>query len=185
MGMSGDFQIPVKLTAKQASLVMLVITLLAPYGAFIGGIEYSSEEGLQIDFNVMAATWIFFLKEGEGGTAYGIAEPGFHFLNRDTLPYLFFQNVFGFAFAIAVVLRCTGRISRRKTLIVGALTMFFPITNVLSTIPLLLELYRIGIDPLFYAGPIPIQLLIGLYIIRTSSLPESTSPWNDKETSGK
>ncbi|MFW9800463.1 MAG: hypothetical protein ACFFD9_08505, partial [Candidatus Thorarchaeota archaeon] len=111
--------------------------------------------------------------------AYGITEPGFHLLNRNALPYLLFHNVFGFAFAIAVVLRCTGRISRRKTLILGALTMFFPITNALSAIPVLLEWYKIGIDPLFYVGPIPIQLAIGLYIMRTSSPPELSGPWDN------
>ena len=108
-----DFHIPEKLTPKQASVIMLVIALLAPHGVFVTSSSYSNE-GLKTNFAIMAMTWVFLTDVPAGGTSYGYTEPGFHLLNSDALPYLLSMGVFGFVFAVAVVLRCVGRISRRN-----------------------------------------------------------------------
>ena len=181
LGGSKDFQVPTKFTTRQVSLIMLLVTLLVPSGIFISGFRYSPD-GLDIRFAVMAATWIFLIGIGTEETVYGFAGPGFHLVNRSGFFYLLFLNSFSFLFALAVVLRCSGRISRKKALIAGALTMFFPLTNVLPDLISLSSVFQIGIDPLFYAGPIPIQLAIGLYIMKTRSPPELSSPWDDQNS---
>ncbi|MFX1416024.1 MAG: hypothetical protein ACFFC0_04380 [Promethearchaeota archaeon] len=179
MGTSKGLEFPIRFTTRQAAVVMFMITLAAPYGVFVTSSSYSYGEGLEIDFAIMAATWVFLTNVEAGGTSYGHTEPGFHLLSGDSLPYLLFMSVFGFLFAIAVVLRCEGRISRRRALIAGALTLFFPLTNALSALVIISGLFQIGVDPLFYAGPIPIQLAIGLYIMSTSSPSKGTGPWDD------
>ena len=79
---------------------------------------------------------------------------------------------FNIIFAYQVIRFTRGKTSRRKTLIVAALTLFIPLIAILYGWPVMFSSRVFA-----YVGPIPIQLITGLSLMHLAGQEQSTSPW--------
>jgi hypothetical protein len=103
---------------------------------------------------------------------------GFQFLNYWALSMGVPLGFFNILFAFQVIRYTREEAGRMSTLIAGCLTLVFPFLSLAMTLP-----YMIMNSYFVYIGPIPIQLIIGLLLMKMARRPEPTTPWDHQEKS--
>jgi len=146
-----------RLNWKQAAIIMLLVTFIPPYTTFLLGF---SEH--RVSVAVYALLW-------------AINPPGA--MGIQILNYWAFSmgiplGVFNILFAIQVVRYSREETGKMSTLLAGCLTLFLPLTSLLVTLP-----FMVMNSYFVYIGPIPIQLITGLFLLKAARKPEPTQPW--------
>ncbi|MGY5858907.1 MAG: hypothetical protein RTU63_06025 [Candidatus Thorarchaeota archaeon] len=144
---------------KYAELIMVLATLVPPFMTIFYGLD-----GRGIYVAVTALFWAIFPPVAPAS--------GFQILDghwiQGSLPLGFFNIVFAFQ----VIRYIRGKSGKRKTLAVGVMTLVVPL------IAFFFYLRYMIINGFFvYIGPIPIQLVIGLILMRSLAPEEPTTPW--------
>ena len=142
---------------------MVFATVVPPYISYLSGSTYYSGHS-SVDVTIVALFWRVDLFE--------LSQASFQVF---TFLSVFAGVSFGFfniIFAFQVIRYIRGDTTRKKTLVAGVLTLISPIIMLLAAWPIMFEY---GIFP--YIGPIPIQLAIGLLLMRFAGPKEVTTPW--------
>ena len=145
----------------QVTFIMLIVTLVAPLVAlWQGGTES------EIDVSIIAITWVFLpLHWDNNVAAFGVYGGGLHLLNPAVILNTSILWIFNALFTLYVIRYYQERTSKRFVLLLGGLTLLLPLINVLMAVDYLWK-RRL----LVYIGPIPIQLIVGLLLIRQKTL---------------
>ena len=166
---------------KSILIMWILITLFAPFAIFFWMIVGNTAA---IGDIVYAFLWAY-IPEGasndiSGPSIFGIRLPieptsifsGFHILDPLVLQWVPIFGMFNIFFAVQVVRHTQEKVSFRQVLIIGLLTLAFPLyqTIIYGSQILRYESY-------FYAGPIPIQLIIGLIIAKKYGPKPLEAPW--------
>jgi len=116
----------------------------------------------------LAGTSIFgiFLLIDPSSVFYGL-----HILNPLVLLWAPVNGFFNILFAVQVIRYIQDKTSMKKTIIAGVLTLVIPLYQTFLYLPYLLA---IG---LYFIGPIPIQLVVGLLIARKYGPKPADAPW--------
>jgi hypothetical protein len=154
-----------RLNWKQASIIMILATIIPPYTTFLLG--FSGHE-FGISIAVYALLWAI---DPPGAM-------GFQILNYWALSMGLPLGFFNILFAFQVVRYTREEAGKMSTLIAGCLTLVLPFTSLAVTLP-----YMIMNSYFVYIGPIPIQLITGLFLMKAARKPEPTKPWEEDEKS--
>ena len=152
-----------KLNWKQASIIMTLVTVIPPYTTFLLGFG---------EFEVYAAVYALLWAINPPG-AFGL-----QILNSEALSMGLPLGVFNILFAIQVVKYAKEEAGKMSTLLAGCLTLILPLTSLLITLP-----FMIMNSYFVYIGPIPIQLITGLFLMKAARTPEPSQPWEEAEIS--
>ena len=162
---------------KQASSVRIallclgLVTVLVPYGSFVVGVGGHDYEGYRISTALYAVIWALYP-----------ADFWFHSI-EDYMDTVLIQGpifgLFNIIFAFQVARFVQGSSSKNVTYIIGVLTLLMPLINLIMYVPWLLNARSI-----VYVGPLPIQLILGLLIMRRYAVPLPTTPWDEDNDAG-
>ena len=146
-----------RLDSQEIMAIMLALTFLAPFAVVPGAFSWS-ESSFSYSFSISALLWRLVKPYGsEDFELEGIdLEHPF-----DIIGVTIMLSLLSVVFAIQVPRYCTGKASGRITLSVGVLSLMQPFILSLSGI---LTLFDHGI--LIYIGPIPIQFVVGLILMK-------------------
>lgn len=143
-------------SAKLTKWVMVITTLFAPFGVYFFSIRNSN-----ITVSVHAILWSIMPENS------GLNEI---FIVVMRLSYGIFNIWFGFA-----VIRYFDDYTRKRTAIIaGVLSIVYPLVLAIISWPWIIQS-----ETLVYMGPIPIQLIIGLLIMKYFGEPKLQEPWSD------
>lgn len=149
-------------TRRQVAYLMTVLTLIVPFGVFWQGARSGN-----VHTAIYSMIWVLRLVQGE-----------FYSFHAFDLAYSFTavtNGVFSILFAIQVVRCFKGDASRRIAYILGVLTMLIPVGLGIPLMFRALEQYEI----LLYMGPVPIQLIIGIQLLRKTEPVMVDAPWKE------
>ncbi len=141
--------------------VMGITTLFAPFGVY----AFSLEDSI-ITVSIHSLLWGIM----PGGTG-SLLFDSYLIVGRGL-----FYGIFNIWFGIAVIRYFKDNSRRTMVLISASLSMVFPIFLAVQSWPWL----RYSAT-LVYLGPIPIQLITGLILMRVVRQSEPIQPWVDKE----
>jgi hypothetical protein len=147
---------------KWAELIMVLATIVPPFMTVLYSINDGGMSGMNIA--ILALFWGIFPPVGSVG--------GFQILNGYYLHTSLSLGFFNIIFAFQVILFIRGKSSKRKTLAVGAMTIIVPLIAFVSAMQ-----YMVSFESFAYIGPIPIQPVIGLLLMRFLGPEEPTTPW--------
>lgn len=173
------------LTIKQISLIMLFATLFLPTANLQGPTSVQANEYI-MGVRVTALIWAMDISYWIINSQVGISITGFSILDPDPFWMLItlIYSAFDVVFAIQVVRFCRNQTSKRLALLAGVLTIVFPMIfnpygAYLGIQDMIDFIMRSGL--LLYIGPLPIQLIIGLVIMRYAGPWKLTKPWQEEE----
>ncbi|TFG11907.1 hypothetical protein EU537_10990 [Candidatus Thorarchaeota archaeon] len=166
------------LTSRQVAIIMVIITLLIPYNAQFQGGQRSGDEWV-VDVTIMAILWVLFPSHwGPNTGAFGSRGGGLQLLDPviiiNTLP-LWIMNML---FAIQVIRFRQGDASKKSAIACAILTLVFPLLSALTGWSYVIE-YISFTGNFVYIGPIPVQLIAGLVLVRFSENWHVTTPWKE------
>ncbi|TFG32764.1 hypothetical protein EU528_02310 [Candidatus Thorarchaeota archaeon] len=145
--------------SKWAVLIMALATLVPPFMTILYGVD-----GQSIHVSITALFWGIFPPVAPAS--------GFQILDDYWLPGSLSLGFFNIIFAFLVIRYIRGETSKRKTLVVGAMTIVVPLIAFFSALPLM-----ISREVFAYIGPIPIQYVIGRLLMHFAGPKEVTTPW--------
>ena len=149
---------------KYAYIIMALATVIPPYTTFVYG--FSVHDGhLGVDIAMYALFWTIY----PSGFPWG----GLQVLTYYSLTAGLSLGFFNILFAFQLIRYIRGKTSRKRTLVVGALTLVLPMYSMTVALPIMLLSGNFS-----FIGPIPIQLITGLLLMRVAGPPEEpTTPW--------
>ena len=168
-----------KLTLNQVTFIMIIVTLTAPMAVFWHGGGYD-DSSWHIYISIIAITWVY-LHLDKGITVFGISSEGLIILNPTAIITTSIFWVFHALFALYIIRYYQEQTSKRSVLLIGGFTLLLPLMNTIQA----LDFLRMS-GLIVYIGPIPIQLIIGLLVIRlktrekdvtTEDTYSSSEPW--------
>jgi len=142
--------------AKWAKWIMVITTLIAPCGVYFFSVRNSN-----ITVSVHAILWSIMPEHS------GLSEIVIVVMR---LSY----GIFNIWFGIAVIRSFEDYTRKRTAIIAGVFSMAYPLVLAIISWPWIIQS-----ESLVYMGPIPIQLIIGLLIMKYFGEPEIHEPWND------
>ncbi len=169
------------LTPRQVALIMLFVTLFIPTNNLMGSLDFMANRFVII-VRVTALIWTIDVSYWIINSQVGISLADFSILNPYSMFAAVIYSVFNIIFAVQVVRFCRGQTSKRLTIFIGILTLLFPLVFFTFWIypEILTFIERSGL--LLYIGPLPIQLIIGLIIMRYAGPWKVTKPWEEGHT---
>jgi hypothetical protein len=138
---------------------MIIVTLIVPFGIF----PYAIGNG-ELEVTINALLWVRY----PDGSFY---IPYYYLLERWS------YGICTLWFGVEVVLYTSNRDHRIIALFSGALSLVFPFLIGASFIP-----WMSDADVLTYVGPIPIQLVIGLLMMRFGGEQKNTNAVDEAGT---
>ncbi|MFW9919648.1 MAG: hypothetical protein ACFFED_08615 [Candidatus Thorarchaeota archaeon] len=170
-----------RMTIREITVAMLVVTLIIPAAIIPGGGHYSGNEIVR-GAAIVALLWICRLSYWMIDSSTGILIEGMDIVNPIFMLSAFIISIFNILFAIQVVRFCQSKSSKGIAFVLGILSLIFPVVfNPPWAYEYVLDFLRAGL-PIYY-GPIPIQLIIGLLIMRYAGPWKVTEPWNEEKES--
>ena len=142
---------------------MTLVTVIPPYTTFLLGFGGHDH---RVSTAVYALLWAI-----DPPGAFGL-----QVLNGPALSMGIPLGFFNILFALQVVRYTREEVGKTSTLAAAVLTLLLPLTSLIVTLP-----YLITYPQFVYIGPIPIQLITGLVLMRVARKPEPTQPWDDEE----
>ncbi|TFH05474.1 MAG: hypothetical protein E4H14_12670 [Candidatus Thorarchaeota archaeon] len=142
--------------SKWAKWVIIITTLLAPSGVY-----FFSLQNENITVSVHAILWSIMPEHS------GLSEIVIIVMR---LSY----GIFNIWFGIAVIRTFEDYTRKRTAIIAGVFSMAYPLVLAIISWPWIIQS-----ESLVYMGPIPIQLIIGLLIMKYFGEPEIHEPWSD------
>lgn len=165
--MEVNIEVTRQLTLNQVTYIMLGVTLTAPLAIFCHGGGF--DDSWHIYISVIALTWVYLPPE-QDIIVFGLSSGGFHILNPGVILTTSIVWVFNALFALYVIKYYQGRTSRRTVLLTAVLSILLPLFNVIQALDILQRS-----ELLVYIGPIPIQLVVGLLLVRQKTLDKDVS----------
>ncbi len=166
-----------RLDSQEIMAIMLALTFLAPFAVMPWGFSMS-ESSFSYSFSISALLWRLVKRYDSENFELEGMDPEHPF---DIIGVTIMMSLLSVVFAIQVPRYCTGKASGRITLSVGVLSLMQPFILSLSGI---LTLFDHGI--LIYIGPIPIQFVVGLILMKLIppeiETEEDTGWWEAAET---
>ena len=148
--------------AKWAKPIMVFVTLFAPFGVY-----FHSVRNFTVDVSVHAIIW---------GT-----RPDLNYMVSTILfDYFFtfvwglFYGIFNIWFGFEVIRYVKNHTRKRAAIIAGILSIAYPLALAIISWG-----WIINSDTFVYIGPIPIQFVIGLLLMRFFGEPKLAEPWSD------
>ena len=165
---------------KSVLVVWILITIFAPFAVYYYIIAGNMA---LMGGSVYALLWAYVSLNNYAyrGTSFlGIFLPvdetsifyGLHILNPLILSWVPVYGLFNIFFAVQVVRFGQEKTSTKKTILAGLSTLIFPLYEVILFLP-----YIISTGHLYYIGPLPIQLIVGLFIIWKYRPKPLDTPW--------
>ncbi|MFW9843182.1 MAG: hypothetical protein ACFFEV_01270 [Candidatus Thorarchaeota archaeon] len=146
--------------ANWARLIMVITTLVAPFGVYFFSLSNSS-----ISVSIHAILW--GLMPEESGPSGSFIFDLYIIIGRG-LFYGLFNIWFGFE-----VIRYFNNYTRRRAVIIsGILSIVYPFVLTVVAWPWIIQS-----ESFVYLGPIPIQLIIGFLLMYFLHPEEPTDPW--------
>jgi hypothetical protein len=124
-----------------------------------------------VDYMFVAPLWTFGF-----GDNYNPYFSGLFVLDPFRMISLLPVTFCGIVFGVLVVRYCQDKCSRRWAYSGAIASVAFPLLLFVTWIP-----NYIAYHVLAYDGPVPIQLIIGLLLVKSHKVPGSDSPWFDEE----
>lgn len=164
-------------------VVWILVTLLVPIGIYFWMIAGRMS---LIGCNIYSMLWLYTVsstnRDFMGTSIFGVYLPvdsysvvyGLHILNPLVLMWAPVFGIFNILFAVQVVRYTKGKATLRSTILVGLLTLAMPLFQTLIYLPDALKYWDIP-----YIGPIPIQLIVGLCIVKKYSPEPLETPWEE------
>ncbi len=170
------------LTQQQIIGIILFVTLALPVMSMFHGGTRTGEEWV-VDISLVAITWIYLPDHwNENSGTMGAMGGGFHILEPAVMLSTSLLCIFNILFAIQVVRFCKGDASKKSALLSGVLTLILPVLMAWQAYSWYLQEYIQQTENFVYVGPIPIQLIIGLLLIRFAGPWNVKGPWKDSES---
>ncbi|MGY5872401.1 MAG: hypothetical protein RTV72_09160 [Candidatus Thorarchaeota archaeon] len=145
--------------SKWAELIMALATLVPPFMTV-----FSHLDGRSISIAIVALFWAIFPPSSPTS--------GFQILDVIWLQGSLSLGFFNIVFAFQVIRFIRGRTGKGRTLAVGAMTIIIPLIAFFGSLR-----FMINRGVFVYIGPIPIQFIIGLLLMRFLAPKEPTKPW--------
>ena len=152
-----------RLNWKQSAIIITLVTIIPPYTVFLLGFGGH-------DHRVSTAVYALLWAIDPPGTF------GLQVLNGPALSMGIPLGIFNILFAFQVVRYTREEVGKTSTLLAGVLTLVLPLLSLILTLP-----YMITYSQFVYIGPIPIQLITGLVLMRVARQPDLTQPWDEEE----
>jgi len=152
----------VRLISKYAPIIMVLATILPPYYTGLEG--FAGQPGESIRMIVYALLWAIYPPSSRHN--------GLEIFTYSSLSTGLSIGFINIIFALQVIRYIRGDASRKSTLVAGALTLVLPIVSLLVAWPLMVVSGTFA-----YIGPIPIQLITGLLLMRFAGPKEITASW--------
>ena len=173
------------LSTRDITLIMILVTLVIPHVILPGGAHHSGL-GRFLDIKMYSLLWSivasFWMINADSSTGGSITEVAV--INPNSAISVSIYCLFNILFAIQVIRFCRNETSKRFALTPGIISIVFPIYFFLQFYIYLFDfIEHSGI--LLYIGPIPIQLIIGLLIMRYAGPWSVTKPWDEDEKGEK
>ncbi len=141
---------------------MIVVTVLFPFGIYPSLWFIESYTIGQTTINSASVVLLSFLWAYSPSSFIG----GFIVLEPSWIIYGLAAGVFNILFAVQVVRYCRDMISWNELVWTALLTLVIPTLSLATLLPTMMAT---GVYA--YLGPVPIQLLIGLWIARRAGIP--------------
>jgi hypothetical protein len=160
------------------------VTLLIPIGIYFWMIAGNMA---LIGCNIYSLLWLYTVGSTNfdfvGTSIFGIYLDvdsrsifyGLHILNPLVLMWVPIFGLFNILFAIQVVRFTEGKATRRSTIILGLLTLAMPLYQTIIYLP-----YVLMFGDIPFTGPVPIQLILGIYFVKKYGPKPIDSPWEEE-----
>ena len=160
---------------QQIVIVMLITTLVSPIAILSGGGGYHGDEW-GIHYGVFAMTWFYsFTITSPNSDWSSTWDNGLLVLDFSMLQNSFILWIFNVLFAIQVVRYCQDKTSFRSAVSMGLLSLVLPSVVAIFTYAMYVRFTGF----VMYAGPTPIQLAVGLYILYSTRKQRDNELWVD------
>jgi hypothetical protein len=170
-----------ELTIRQISVIMLIVTFVSPMVAQWHGGHHFGEEWI-VDVSIIAVLWVYLPSYWDMNTgAFGIMGGGLHILNPSATVLSLMFTIFNLIFAYQVIRFCKGETSKRSAIIPGVLSLVLPLLMAWQGYSMYVIEFMLGTGSFVYIGPIPIQLIVGLILMRLFGPWEIETPWEEED----
>lgn len=171
-----------RMSNREIAIVMLIATLFLPTINTRGSGHHIANEIVR-GVNIYALLWTIRLSYWIIYSQSGISIEGIEILNPYYMLGASIYSLFNMIFALQVIRFCRKKTSKRVALVTGIIGLIFPMIFMPSWMyqDALDFFWRSGL--IIYYGPIPIQIIIGLIIMRYAGPWKVTKPWEDEEKS--
>jgi peptidoglycan/LPS O-acetylase OafA/YrhL len=161
------------LTFRQIVFLVALVSLFAPIAVVtsVNGGGYYGNLHFDVVYIIISPIWTFAF-----GDVYNYYYPGLWVIDPLRMIGLLPLTFFEFAFGVLVIRYCQDKCSRRRVYLGAIASMAFPLLLFVTWIPNYTAYHILG-----YEGPVPIQLIIGLLLVRSHKVPGSDSPWLEEE----
>jgi hypothetical protein len=168
-----------RLTLNQIVALMILVTLVFPVTALWQGGHRSGEEWI-VDVSIIAVLWIYLPPYWDMNSgAFGVWGGGLHILNPSATIITLILTIFNLIFAVQVIRFCKGEASKRSALVSGLLSLVLPLLMAWQAYSMYVIEFMLGTGLFVYVGPIPIQLIIGLVLMRFAGPWKIDTIWDD------
>jgi hypothetical protein len=148
--------------AKKAKSIMVFVTLFAPFGVY-----FHSVRNFTVEVSVHAILW---------GTRPDLNYSGSSILFDIFITFVWglYYGIFNIWFGFEVIRYFNDYTRKRRAILAGVLSIAYPM--IWAIISWGWISYS---DTFVYIGPIPIQLVIGLLLMKYFGEPQLHEPWSD------
>ena len=157
-----------KITGKgvpySITVLILVITVIIPYAVLPWTWWSDTDFEIYTGVAMVSIFWILFPLEA--------TPSGLVFLNPEYIPISSLFGVFNLIFALQIYRFCGAKSSEQNVIASGLLTLLIPIIFMILNHPSLVLNQT-------YIGPIPIQLVIGVLIMKLFETKYLETPWSE------
>jgi hypothetical protein len=150
-----------KVSTKWAKMIMIITTLFAPSGVYFFSLRNSN-----ITVSIHALLWGIMPEQSSSGS--------FIFGSYIIVGRGLFYGIFNIWFGLEVIRYFNDYTRKRTAIIAGVLTIAYPLVMAIIAWPWIQYA-----DSFVYMGPIPVQLVIGLLLMKYFGEPKLHEPWSD------
>ncbi|MHA1907583.1 MAG: hypothetical protein ACW98Y_09845 [Candidatus Thorarchaeota archaeon] len=162
-----------QITVNQIIAIMIFVTLVFPVMVVWQGGTRSGDEWI-VHVTLLAVTWIYLPPYWDMNSgAFGVMGGGLHILNPSATLLSLIMTIFNILFAIQVIRFCKNESSRRAALVPGVLSLVLPLLMAWQAYSMYVIEFMLGTGIFVYIGPVPIQLIVGIFFMRFAG------PWKD------
>ena len=149
-----------KISITWAKWIMIITTLFAPFGVYFFSLRNSF-----LTVSLHAILW--GIMPDQAGSSGSIFLDSFVIIGRGL-----FYGIFNIWFGLEVIRYFKDCNRKNIALFAGVLSLVYPLVFAVLALPWIGEA-----ESLVYMGPIPIQFVIGILLMRYFGEPELLTPW--------
>ena len=146
---------------KWAKWTMVVVTLFAPFGVYFFSLSEST-----ISVSIHAILWGIMPEVGASGSFF---VDSYLIVGRGL-----FYGIFNIWFGFEVIRYINDYSRKRAAIIAGVLSLVYPLVMAITSWG-----WIVHSESFVYIGPIPLQFVIGLLIMKYFGEPKLHEPWSE------